>query len=94
VLPLLRYDDVDDAVTKANDSDYGLGGSVWGPPEQAEAVARRLDTGMVWVNEYGSLAPGQPFGGRKQSGLGVEHGMTGLLEFTTIHTIVTSKKVA
>jgi acyl-CoA reductase-like NAD-dependent aldehyde dehydrogenase len=93
VLPLLRYDDLDAVVEKANDSDYGLGGSVWGPPEQAEAVAHRLDTGMVWVNEYGSLAPSQPFGGRKQSGFGVEHGMAGLLEFTTIHTIVTAKKV-
>jgi len=93
VLPLLRFDDLDAAVQKANDTHYGLGGSVWGPPEQAEAVAHRLDTGMVWVNEFGSMAPGQPFGGRKQSGFGVENGMAGLLEFTTIHTIVTSKKL-
>lgn len=94
VLPLLRFDDIDAAVEKANDSEYGLGGSVWGPPEQAEAVAHRLDTGMIWVNEYGSLAPSQPFGGRKQSGYGVANGMSGLLEFTNPHTIVTSRKVA
>jgi acyl-CoA reductase-like NAD-dependent aldehyde dehydrogenase len=93
VLPLLRFEDIDAVVQKANDTHYGLGGSVWGPPAQAEAVAHRLDTGMVWVNEFGSVAPGQPFGGRKQSGFGVENGMAGLLEFTTIHTIVTSKKV-
>jgi aldehyde dehydrogenase (NAD+) len=93
VLPLLRFDDIDAVVQKANDTEYGLGGSVWGPPAQAEAVAHRLDTGMVWVNEFGSLAPSQPFGGRKQSGFGVENGMGGMLEFTNPHTIVTSRKV-
>ncbi|MGE0775071.1 MAG: aldehyde dehydrogenase family protein [Sphingomonadaceae bacterium] len=94
VVPLMRFDDIDAVLEKANDSPYGLGGSVWGPPEQAEAVAHRLDTGMIWVNEYGSLAPSQPFGGRKQSGFGVENGMGGMLEFTHPHTIVTSRKVA
>lgn len=94
ILPLLRFDDIDVAVEKANASDVGLGGSVWGPPEQAEAIAHRLDTGMVWVNEFGSLAPSQPFGGRKQSGFGVANGMGGMLEFTQPHTIVTSRKAA
>lgn len=94
VLPLLRFDDIDVAVEKANASDVGLGGSVWGPPEQAEAVAHRLDTGMVWVNEFGSLASSQPFGGRKQSGFGVANGMGGMLEFTQPHTIITSRKAA
>jgi aldehyde dehydrogenase (NAD+) len=94
VLPLLRFDDIEAVLQKANDSEYGLGGSVWGPPDQAEAIAHRLDTGMVWVNEFGSLAHSQPFGGRKQSGYGVANGMPGLLEFTTPHTIVTSRKVA
>ena len=93
VLPLLRFEDIEEAVRKANDTDYGLGGSVWGPPEQAEAIALRLDTGMVWVNEYGAMATGQPFGGRKQSGIGVENGMAGLLEFTGVHTVVTAKKI-
>jgi aldehyde dehydrogenase (NAD+) len=93
VLPLIRFDDVDAVLEKANDCEYGLGGTVWGPPEQAEAVAHRMDTAMVWVNEYGSLAPSQPFGGRKQSGYGIENGMGGMLEFTMPHTIVTSKKV-
>ena len=94
ILPLLRFDDVAVAIDKANAVEVGLGGSVWGPPEQAEAIAHRLDTGMVWVNEYGSVAPSQPFGGRKQSGFGVANGMSGLLEFTQPHTIVTSRQAA
>jgi aldehyde dehydrogenase (NAD+) len=93
VLPLLRFDDIDAVVERANNSSYGLAGSVWGPPEQAEAVALRLDTGTVWVNEYGSLAPDQPLGGRKQSGFGVANGMAGLLEFTVPQVIVTAKGV-
>ncbi len=92
VLPLLRFEDTDAVVEKANDTSYGLAGSVWGPAEQAEAVARRLDTGTVWVNEYGHLAPDQPLGGRKQSGFGVCNGMPGLLEFTVGQTIVIAKK--
>lgn len=94
ILPLLRFDNIDVAVEMANASEMGLGGSVWGPPEQAESVALRLDTGMVWVNEFGSLAPSQPFGGRKQSGFGVANGISGMLEFTHPHTIITSRKVA
>ncbi|AUW59661.1 aldehyde dehydrogenase [Sphingobium sp. SCG-1] len=92
VLPLIRFDDIEAALEQANDCDYGLGGSVWGPPELAEEIALRMDTGMVWVNEFGSMAPSQPFGGRKQSGFGVENGMAGLLEYTSIHTIVTAKQ--
>lgn len=94
VLPLLRFDDLDAVIEKANATDFGLGGSVWGPPEEALAVAHRLDTGMVWVNEFGSLAPSQPFGGRKQSGFGVENGLGGLLEFMTPHTIVSARNAA
>ena len=94
VLPLIRFSDIDAVVARANDSELGLGGSVWGPSAQAEAVAHRLDTGMIWVNEFGSMAPSQPFGGRKQSGFGVENGVAGLLEFTNPHTIVVSRQTA
>ena len=89
VLPLLSYDTVEDAITRANASPYGLAGSVWGSDEeQALAVASRLETGTVWVNEPMYLAPNAAFAGHKQSGLGVEHGVEGLLGFTEPQTIV------
>lgn len=91
VLPILSYDSVDEAVARANDSEFGLGGSVWGPPEEAAAVAARLQTGMVWVNEIHLLGVDLPFGGHKQSGLGVEHGHEGLIEFTNTQTIMIAK---
>src|SRR5262249_5156296 len=53
VLPVLRYSDIDDAIARANDTDFGLGGSVWSSdPERAFEVATRVDAGMVWVNKH------------------------------------------
>lgn len=80
---ILRYEDVDDAIRRANSTAYGLGGSVWGEDVAAAAVvAGRLESGTAWVNTHFALAPGVPFGGRKQSGVGVEFGRDGLAEFT------------
>ena len=81
VLSVLPYDSVDDAVSIANDSDYGLSGGVWGAdPDAAQAVARRLRTGQVEVNG-GSFNALAPFGGYKRSGNGRELGRHGLEEF-------------
>ncbi|MGC9498882.1 aldehyde dehydrogenase [Streptomyces sp. WG7] len=78
VLCVLPYDDVDDAVRIANDSDYGLGGTVWtADPERGAAVARRVRTGTIGVNRY-LPDPVGPFGGMKASGLGRELGPDGL----------------
>ena len=87
VLPLLRFDDVDAAVDLANSTEYGLGASVWGPSEQVNVIAERLEAGTVWVNEVQTVAPTAPFGGHKQSGIGVENGMHGLLEYTNAKVI-------
>ncbi|MEU4411092.1 aldehyde dehydrogenase family protein [Streptosporangium sp. NPDC023963] len=88
VLPLLRFHDVEDAVARANASEYGLGASVWSAdPDAALAVAERLQAGTVWVNEIMHLSPLVPFGGLKQSGVGVESGQAGLLEFTERQTV-------
>jgi aldehyde dehydrogenase (NAD+) len=93
VLPLLAFREVDDAVARANASEYGLGASVWsGDPERAEAVADRLQAGTVWVNETQHLSPLGAFGGIKQSGLGVEGGSEGLLEFTAAKTTYRRKR--
>lgn len=87
-LPIIRYTTVEEAITKANDSSAGLGGSVWGADlAQARAVASRLECGSVWINKHGAIQPNAPFGGVKQSGFGVEFGVEGLKEFTTIQTV-------
>ena len=67
----------------ANDSEYGLGGSIWLKHETlALSIANRLHTGAVWINEIHTIAPNKPMAGHKQSGIGVENGMYGLLEYT------------
>jgi acyl-CoA reductase-like NAD-dependent aldehyde dehydrogenase len=87
-LPIIRYRDIDEAVAKANDSPMGLGGSVWGRDvEAAKKIANRLETGSVWINNHGAIQPNAPFGGVKQSGFGVEFGIDGLKEFTSIQTV-------
>jgi betaine-aldehyde dehydrogenase len=87
VLALLSYDDEDDAVQIANDSDYGLGGSVWtADVAHGVEVARRIRTGSCGVNLY-SLDANTPFGGYKSSGLGRElgpEGLTAYLEYKSI----------
>jgi acyl-CoA reductase-like NAD-dependent aldehyde dehydrogenase len=91
ILPLLKYSTVDEAVQKANDTRFGLGGSVWGPPEEANKVALRLETGTVWVNEIHVHGIDLPFGGHKESGMGVENGAEGLAEFTNTKTLMFKK---
>jgi betaine-aldehyde dehydrogenase len=81
VLAIIPYDDEEDAVRIANDTDYGLAGGVWsGDPDRALQVARRIQAGQVEVNG-GAFNPGAPFGGYKQSGVGREAGTFGLEEF-------------
>jgi succinate-semialdehyde dehydrogenase/glutarate-semialdehyde dehydrogenase len=81
VTPVVRYDDVDDAVRMANDTIHGLVAYVFGEEREALAVARRLESGMVAVNRGVLSDPAAPFGGVKQSGLGREGGSDGILEF-------------
>jgi acyl-CoA reductase-like NAD-dependent aldehyde dehydrogenase len=78
-LPIIRYQDLDQAVTMANALDVGLGASVWGNDrEAARAVAARLEAGTVWINAHGGVHPMIPFGGVKKSGYGLEFGVEGL----------------
>lgn len=88
VLPLIKFDNIEDAIGQANDTEYGLGASVWSAnSEAAMAVGQRLEAGTVWVNEALSLSPLVTFGGYKQSGLGSEAGLEGLLAYTQPRTI-------
>ncbi|MEM9173705.1 MAG: aldehyde dehydrogenase family protein [Myxococcota bacterium] len=84
ILPVIRWTDDDDVVRRANDTRFGLGGSVWSADaDKATAMAARLETGSAWVNQHFSLSPFLPFGGVKESGMGVENGPWGLAEFTS-----------
>ncbi|MFF1957489.1 aldehyde dehydrogenase family protein [Streptomyces sp. NPDC058220] len=79
VLPVLPYRSLDEAVEAANDTGFGLGGSVWGTDlDRAEAVADRLECGTAWINHHAELSLAQPFAGIKESGVGVAGGPWGL----------------
>ncbi len=89
VLPLLKFDDVEDVIRRANDSEYGLAGSVWSKDvAAARKIAERMETGTVWINEIHSFSPHIAFGGHKQSGIGIENALDGLSEYTNSQTIV------
>ncbi|GIU86173.1 MAG: aldehyde dehydrogenase [Acidimicrobiia bacterium] len=85
VLCVIPFDSDDEAVKIANDSIYGLGGGVWSKDlDRAHAVAARMRTGTVWVNDYHMITPNQPFGGYKQSGVGRELGDIGFNEYRQV----------
>nr|MDT0656958.1 aldehyde dehydrogenase family protein [Micromonospora sp. DSM 115978] len=83
-LPVIAYDRLAEAVDRANSTRFALGGSVWGDPRVAVEVAGALECGTVWLNTHGELRHDVPFGGLRHSGLGVEYGYWGLLEYTRI----------
>ena len=92
VMPVIKYSDIDEVVERANRNSQGLGGSVWSKDlDKAQAIAQRLETGSAWVNDHGSIQPDAPFGGIKQSGMGVEFGLHGLLEYTSVQTVKVAK---
>jgi aldehyde dehydrogenase (NAD+) len=87
VLSVIPYDGEEDAVRIANDSDYGLGGSVGtSDPGHGTDVARRIQTGAIGVNQY-LPDPAAPFGGVKGSGLGRELGPEGLVAYQELQSI-------
>ncbi|GAA1866045.1 aldehyde dehydrogenase family protein [Pseudonocardia ailaonensis] len=93
VLPVLPYSSVADALERANGTNFGLSGSVWGADaDRAEAVAEELDCGTAWVNTHLALRPDQPFGGAKWSGVGVENGHWGLSSFTETKVLHRSRR--
>ena len=88
ILPVIRFDDVDDVIARANASEYGLGGSVWSKDvARAADVASRIESGQVWVNQHVGIGPHIPMAGFKNSGLGVEQSVEGLAEYTQLQVI-------
>jgi betaine-aldehyde dehydrogenase len=90
VLSVIPYVDVDDAIRIANESDYGLAGTVWTTdPEAGLEVARRVRTGTYGINTY-TMDFAAPFGGYKASGFGREFGPEGLAQYTELKSIYLS----
>lgn len=91
-LPIIRYTDVNEAVCLANALDFGLAASVWtNDLDAATAIAAQLEVGTVYVNKHGEVLPHVPFGGVKQSGLGVEFAEEGLAAYSTIKVVNVAK---
>ncbi len=88
ILPVIKYSDIDEVMQRANDNDRGLGGSVWSSDvAKAAELAQQLECGSAWVNDHGAIQPDAPFGGVKQSGIGVEFGLYGLEEYCSLQTL-------
>ena len=92
VLPVIQYEEDDDAVKRANNSLYGLGGSVWSSDlNKANELAAKIDAGTVWVNEHLGNTNFSPFGGFKWSGLGREGGFSDIGTWTEMQSLKTAK---
>ncbi len=88
ILPLIRFDDIEDVIARANASEYGLGGSVWSKDvNRAAEIASRIESGQVWVNQHIAIGPHIPMAGFKSSGLGVEQSVEGLAEYTQTQVV-------
>ena len=89
VLAAFRFTDLDEAIGRANDTPYGLSAGVWTQDvAKAHAVAKRLQAGMVSINEYPVTFPQTPFLGWKQSGLGLEQGVDAVLFYTHVKNVL------
>lgn len=88
ILPVIRFGDVDDVIRRANNSETGLGGSVWSKDiAKATDIAGRIESGQMWVNQHIAIGPHIPMAGFKGSGLGVEQSVEGFAEYTQIQVI-------
>lgn len=92
VFPVMAYDTLDEAIAKTNDSEFGLGGTIWtSDPARGVEVAKRIHSGTIWVNKHLDMPFDIPFGGAKQSGMGLENGVEGMKEFTQAKIINVAK---
>lgn len=94
VLSLFVFDTVEEAIQRANDSEYGLAASVWTENvKKAHYIASKLQSGTVWINDFGLEWETMPFGGYKQSGIGREMGGEyGLANYTEVKSVFVNMK--
>ncbi len=82
IVPILKFSEIEDAIRRANDTRFGLSGSVWTTDsERGKAVAKQLEVGTAWVNQHRAISAYVPFGGAKESGLGRQHSTLGLKSY-------------
>jgi acyl-CoA reductase-like NAD-dependent aldehyde dehydrogenase len=87
LLPIIPFDDVDDAIAAANATEYGLCGSIWTSDiARGAELAARLDCGTTWVNSHAEVAPNIPYGGIKNSGIGRTGGRQGIDAYADLQT--------
>ncbi|KAJ0314653.1 hypothetical protein Brms1b_006697 [Colletotrichum noveboracense] len=92
VFPVLKWSDEKEVIQRANNTDMGLGASVWSKDlEKAQAIAKKLKAGNVWINTHLELQYDAPFGGHKQSGVGYEYGAGGLKAYCNAQSMFITK---
>lgn len=92
IVPLLKWSTEDEVLNRANNTDMGLGASVWTKDlQKGSRMARKLKAGNVWVNSHMELQPNAAFGGHKQSGVGAEWGVQGLKSYCNAQTLYLKK---
>jgi acyl-CoA reductase-like NAD-dependent aldehyde dehydrogenase len=92
IVPILKFSDVEDAIRRANDTRFGLSGSVWtNDIERGKAIAERLEVGTAWVNQHRATSAFVPFGGAKESGLGRQYSTIGLKGYMEPEVISVAK---
>ncbi|KAK3321506.1 betaine aldehyde dehydrogenase [Cercophora scortea] len=92
IVPLLKWSDEEDVLQRANATLFGLGGSVWSKDVlRAEKMARRMETGTVWVNTHLECGPKGSFAGHKNSGIGVECGLLSIKEWCNLQGVCVRK---
>jgi acyl-CoA reductase-like NAD-dependent aldehyde dehydrogenase len=93
IVPILKFTDEEDALRRANDTRYGLSGSVWSSqPERAAALASRMEVGTAWVNHHRATSATVPFGGAKESGIGRVYSELGLKAYLEPRVVSVLKK--
>ncbi|MCF7916253.1 MAG: aldehyde dehydrogenase family protein [Candidatus Omnitrophica bacterium] len=92
VVTLTKFQSIGQAVSLANNSDFGLAASIWSKDKiKAEEIARNISAGTIWINTYGMFFDQLPFGGFKKSGFGKELGKAGFYEYTRLKNIITDQ---
>ena len=93
IVPIMKFSDVEDAIRRANDTRYGLSGSVWAKDTQRGAeIAARLEVGTAWVNQHRATSAFVPFGGAKESGLGRAYSSLGLKSYMEPEVVSVAKQ--
>ena len=92
IVPILKFSDLEDAIRRANDTRYGLSGSVWtNDVKRGAEIAARLEVGTAWVNQHRATSAFVPFGGAKESGLGRQYASLGLKSYMEPEVVSVAK---